>query len=163
MRITLLIFICALFSACFSEGDCLVSATNYMHIQFKKRSNHKLDTSVIFNYIYFGGSDSALGKTQATELLLPVDINNARTNTEFIFQIANSDNSKQQTDTLQVGYTRQGEVITKDCGAYSFYIDLKILKTSFDSAQVKVFSTSLLKDPTGSGIASYAINYQIYF
>src|SRR5574337_2009887 len=68
LRITLLIFICALFSACFSEGDCLVSATNYMHIQFKKRSNHKLDTSVIFNYIYFGGSDSALGKTQATEL-----------------------------------------------------------------------------------------------
>lgn len=159
--------ICALFGSCFNEGDCLITATNLMHIQFKKKSNISLDTFVNFapQSIFFSGTDSVASITVATnELLLPVDIDPSTNATTFYFHRVNPyDSTVLITDTLEVEYSKQTKVISKDCGAYTFYSNLKILNTNLKS--LKVLSTSLIKDPTAGSTApsSYAINYQIYY
>ncbi|MGC4020877.1 MAG: DUF6452 family protein [Cyclobacteriaceae bacterium] len=162
MKLVFPVLLCLLFASCFNEGDCLISATNFIHIQFKKKSNHTVDTLVLFNYIYFVGTDSGISKFQASEILLPVNINADSSSTGYIFQISSLDSTLTENDTLRVSYARQSKVITKDCGAYTFYNDLKITESTFGS-NVKAYSTSLIKDPTTSGFSSYAINYQIYF
>jgi hypothetical protein len=165
MKYLLIILIGGLFASCFNEGDCLVSATNIMYIQFKKKSNHTKDTAVAFAYrpsISLTGTinDSTIRvKPATTGLWLPVDIN--RDTTTFILhRIDPSDTIKPYDDILQVSYIRQSKVISRDCGAYTFFTNLKIQKTSLDSAQIKYFSKSLLKDPTSS---AYAVNLQIFY
>ena len=168
MKYIFLFLICALFASCFNEGDCLITATDIMHVQFKKKSNSALDTLMYFSYhsVSFSGSDTFLiVKPYASELLLPLEINSSTNSTTVIFHRINPDSTIQETDTLQIGYSKQSRVITKDCGAYTFYSNLKILHTNLKSTQIKVFSTSLIKDPTLSSLtpSSYAINYQILY
>jgi len=164
MKFVPLIFITAIFVSCFNQGDCLITATNLMQIQFKKKSNHTLDTIVTFaqQSIVVPGADSVLVVKLATAaLLLPLDINN--NTTTFIFHRINADSSITATDTLQLGYVRQSKIISQDCGAFTYFNDLKFLKTNLDSAQIKFFNTSLLKDPTNSGITAYAVTFQIFY
>ncbi len=164
MKFVLLIFICGLFVSCFDPGDCLISATNLMHIQFKTQRNQHLDTIVTFAYysIEVSGTDSVLRVRPAVaELLLPVDI--SKDTTTFIFHRINADSSVIGTDTLRLGYVRQGKVISPACGAFTYYQNLKILKTNLGSEQIKAFSSSLIKDPTKSDISAYAVNYQIFY
>jgi hypothetical protein len=165
MRVVLFFFICACLASCFSEGDCLISATNYMHIQFRKKSNTALDSAVAMTSIAVSGTDSIFvfkNDTTFHEILLPVDIHNI--STTFIFARQSlTDASVTAVDTMQIGYTPQSKIISKECGAFTFYKDLKILKTNLSSTQIKTLSTSLIKDPTSSGTSAYAINYQIYY
>jgi hypothetical protein len=159
---------CALFASCFNEGDCLITATNIMHIQFKKKSNVTIDTFMNFAYhsISFSGTDTfMIVRPAAHEVLLPIDINSAINSATLIFHRINPDSSIQATDTIQFGFNKQSKVISKDCGAFIFYSDLKILRTNLKSTQIKTYSTSLLKDPTASSVlpSSYAINYQIFY
>ncbi len=162
MKFAVLILIVALFGSCFNEGDCLISATNYMHIQFKKETNIKLDTAVVLDTIHISGTDTVLVINSATkEILLPVDIHS--TTTTFVFQRTNPADSSLAYDTLQVGYTTQSKVIAKDCGAFTYYQNLIVLYKSLKDSQLKIFSTSLIKDPTSSGISAYAVNYQIFY
>ncbi len=162
MKFVVLLLIVGLFGSCFNEGDCLVSATNYMHLQFKKEANHSLDSAVILDTIYISGTDTSLVFNSATSaVLIPLDIHNATTT--FIFQRTNPLDSTLAYDTLQVGYATRSKVIAKDCGAFTYYQNLAILKTNLREAQIKIYSTSLLKDPTSSGISAYAVNYQIFY
>lgn len=168
MKYIFLFLICALFASCFNEGDCLITATNIMHIQFKKKSNSAIDTTIHFAYqsISFSGTDTFAIVRQAHEVLLPIDISSSTNSATIIFHRINiADTTIQVTDTLEIGYLKQSKVISKDCGAYTFYSNLKILKTNLKSTQIKTFSTSLIKDPTASSVAtsSYAINYQILY
>lgn len=165
MRVVLLFIIGACVAGCFSEGDCLISATNYMHIQFKKKTNTALDSAVAMTSIAVSGTDSIFvfkNDTTFHEILIPVDIHNVSTTFVFARQSL-TDASVTAMDTLQVGYIPQSKIISKNCGAYTFYQNLKILKTSLSASQIKTFNTSLLKDPTSSGAAAYAINYQIFY
>src|SRR5882672_6558322 len=87
MKYALLIAMGLLFWSCFNEGDCLVTATNFMYLQFKKKSNHNLDTAVAFESILISGANGYLkfkNDTLITAIILPVDINND--NTTFTFQ-----------------------------------------------------------------------------
>ena len=162
MKFAALGLICVLLGSCLNDGNCLITATNYMHIQFKKESNSKLDTLVNLTTIFVSGAnpDSILKINSATnEILLPVNIHSNATT--FIFNYENSSTS----DTLQVGYTTQSKIIAKECGAFTYYQNLKILYTKL---KVKAFSTSLLTDPTlyvaGSiNYQAYAVNYQIFY
>jgi len=133
-----------------------------MHIQFKKASNNKLDTAVNLTTIFVSGAspDSILKINAAVnEILLPVNIHSNATT--FIFNYENSSTP----DTLQVGYTTQSKIIAKDCGAFTYYQNLRILYTKL---KLKAFSASLLTDPTlyvaGSiNYQAYAVNYQIFY
>ena len=165
MRIVLLLFIGGAFASCFNEGDCLITATNYMHWQFRKKSNTAADSSVAFTSLIVSGTDSIVlfkNDTVFHEILLPLDIHQATTTYIFPRQSL-TDSLVTAVDTIQVGYTPQSKVISRDCGAYTFYKDLTILKTSLSKTQIKTVSTSLIKDPTSSAISAYAINYQILY
>lgn len=152
--------------SCFNDGNCLITATNFMHIQFKSQ-NTKLDSALDLTTIYVSGTDSILVVNAAEkEILLPLDIHS--NTTTFVLQRTNSSNTLSGSDTLTVGYSAQSKVIAKDCGAFTYYRDLRILYTNLKDSQIKVFSTSLLTDPTlytaGSvNTQAYAVNYQIFY
>jgi len=161
MKYAVLILICVLFGSCLNDGNCLITATNYIHVQFKKESN-KLDTLVDLTTISVSGTDPdssiLIINSSTKEILLPLDIHSNKTT--FIFNYKNSS----PPDTLQVGYTAQSKVIAKDCGAFTYYQNLNVLQSSLEDSQIKVFSTSLLKDPTiGNSYSAYAVNYQIFY
>ena len=164
MKYAFLIVIGLVFWSCFNEGDCLVTATNNMYVQFKRTSDHTLDTALAVDSILISGA-SRTGywklphDTLITGIVLPVDINN-NTTTFIIHRKSIVDTTVTATDTLQVGYRGQSRVISRDCGAFMYYSDLKILKTNIDSVRIKKLSTSLVKDPTSS---AYAVNYQIFY
>lgn len=157
MRYIFAFFVGVLVIGCFSEGDCLVTATNQLHIQLKKRTNSAKDTAVTFNSITLSGVAQISGTVTLQEFLLPLNIKSD--STLIIFNRANSS----KPDSILLGYSRQSKVITKDCGAYTYFQNLKILKTNLDSTQFKVFHTLLLKDPTSTAVTAYAINYQILY
>lgn len=157
MKYVFLLFIGGLAIGCFSEGDCLVTATNQLHIQLKKRTNSAKDTTVTFNSITISGAGIIAKNVSIQEFLLPLNIKSD--STLLIFNRANST----KPDSILLGYDRQSKVITKECGAYTYFQNLKILKTNLDSAQFKVYHTALLKDPTSIAVTAYAINYQILY
>jgi hypothetical protein len=164
MKFAVFLLIGVLFGSCFNDGNCIITATNYMHIQFKKETT-KTDSALDLTTIYISGADSILAVNAATkEILLPLDIHHPTT--LFILQRSNAAKSGLVSDTLLVGYTAQSKVITKECGAFTYYRDLKILYAN--RKDIKAFSTSLLTDPTlyvaGSvNYQAYAVNYQIFY
>jgi hypothetical protein len=157
MKYIFAFFVGGLILGCFSEGDCLITATNQLHIQFKKRSNSAKDTIVAFNSITISGGGTASTITPTSGILLPLNIKSD--STLIVFDRTNSS----APDSILLGYDRQSKVITKDCGAYTYFMNLRVLKRSLDSTQIKVFNKVLLKDPTGTAITAYALNYQILF
>lgn len=94
------------------------------------------------------------------DILLPLNI--ASDSTEFIFKRVAKDNSI-VSDTFRVGYVRQNKVISKDCGAYTFYQSLKIRKTNLASDQIKIMANYLEKNPSSTANTAYVINYQIFY
>jgi hypothetical protein len=157
MKYVFAFFVVGLVMGCFSEGDCLITATNQLHIQLKKRSNTAKDTLMTFNSISISGGGTSAVSAPISEFLLPLNIKSD--STLLVFSRANASSP----DSILLGYTRQSKIITKDCGAYTYFQNLKILKTNLDSTQFKVFHTILLKDPTSSAITAYALNYQILY
>jgi len=139
-----------------------------MHIQFKKLSNSK-DSAILLNTVQISGvSKDSIPPVNAkvTEILIPIDIHD--TTTIFILQRTNPADSTTHYDTLQVGYTAQTKVIAKDCGAFTYYQNLKVLSSNLKDSQIKAFSTSLLTDPTlyvagSANYQAYAVNYQIFY
>jgi hypothetical protein len=159
MRILLFFVACLVLSGCFTQGDCLVSATNMMRIQFKKK-NTKSDTSISITAIEISGTDSILVPVSAlTELAIPVN-GRADTTRFIIHRVKATDNSITGVDTLTIQYNIQGSVATPDCGAFTYYQNLKILKFSRGDSLINAFNRNLAKDPTSQ---VYAINYWIYF
>ncbi len=160
MRYIFPIIIFVLFSSCFSEGDCLVTATNQMYIQLKKKSAPTTDTLIYFLNIQVSGTDSVFKFTSSTaSLLLPLNIK--RDTTSFIFQRVNPLDSSQviPADTFRVSYTRLTKVLGKNCGAYQFYQNLNPVKVS-RSLSVKDYNNFLIKNPSTQ---QNALNYQLFF
>jgi len=164
-------FICVLFASCFSEGDCLITATNYVRIQFKKKENNAQDTVVTFAYhsVNIEGQATSLRYAATSQILLPLNTDQDSASTTFIlYRIKATDSTNvKATDTLRLGYTKQTKVISKDCGAFTFYQNLKVLKlnTTGDSIGINTISKNCLKDPTGAAnsYTSYAVNFQIFY
>lgn len=159
MRIILLFVVCAVMSSCFTQGDCLVSATNLMRIQFKKK-NTTTDTAVTITYIEISGTDTLLSDSAAVSgLLLPLN-GKADTTRFIIHRIKASDPTVRGTDTLTVKYNVQGSVATSDCGAYTYYQNLQLIRFNRGDSLLKFYNRNLAKDPTSQ---EYAINLWIYF
>lgn len=160
MKYIFLLFIAmVLVSSCYNEGDCLITSTNNMYIHFSKRSNHAIDSALFIDTVFVSGSDTVqIYNSSLTVLLLPVDINHDTT--MFVIKHTNSTKTVFASDTLKVAYIRQSKVITKACGAYTFFNGLKMVKTNLEDSQIKPYSTSLIYDPTSS---AYALNYQIFY
>ncbi|MBS1980815.1 MAG: hypothetical protein JST74_06555 [Bacteroidetes bacterium] len=154
------VFILVLFSSCFSEGDCLVTATNQMYIQLKKKSATTTDTLINFKFIRVSGTDSIFKFASSTaSLLLPLDVK--RDTTSYVFYRRNPLDTSQllPPDTFNVSYKRATKVLGKDCGAYLFYQNLNAVKIS-KSFSVKLYNNFLIKNPSNQ---QYALNYQLFF
>jgi len=160
MKYAGLLLICVILGSCLNDGNCLITATNNMHLQFKTHRDNKTDTTIYIDTVFISGTDSVLVvKAAVKEILIPLDIHS--NTTTFIFQYPNA-----TSNTLQLSYTGQTKIIAKDCGAFTYYQNLKVLYpgTNFKETQIKEFSTSLLKDPTvGNTPSAYAVNYQIFY
>lgn len=162
----LLLFV--LMTACFDQPDCLVTATNTLQIVLYKQERHSKDTAISFASIRVSGSDSVYydstvtGRTTNNILYLPIDPRH--TSTTYLLSryviVNDSTVAKGPTDTLVVDYSMQSKVISTECGAYTYFKDLHVLKSTFTDEQIKILNASLLYDPTTQ---KYATNLQIFY
>jgi len=124
VRIFGVLVLLILAGACLDERDCLIKSTNQVKIQFKnlknKNKNIKLDSVEVVGLGYFYPTTDSI-----SSLALPV----SPVMDEATFTFYYYNNAK----VLRVGYLTQAEVISAECGAFTNYIDLQVINTSFDS------------------------------
>ena len=130
-------------SSCLDDPDCVRTADTALVISFKRLSDNKADTAIVYN-ISAAGTDSIFYKTEPDELdtligtaLLSVNPYAEETLFTFFFRAG-------VERTLRVGYKSQAKFISEECGSERNQFDLTILETQFDSVRVvnPVLSTS---------------------
>ncbi|HEY5824400.1 MAG TPA: hypothetical protein VIT44_08545 [Cyclobacteriaceae bacterium] len=152
-----------LFSSCFDKGDCLITNSTLINIDFKKKTNSSLDTAIRFTSIEIIGSDTVLYSDDTKkhqQVNLPVDP--FQTEAGFIFHYPDSirmvdnknDTIKFKSDTLKFSYRNETVILNSDCPALTYQKDLIISKTTHDSTLIRVINNQLLKD---------AINFEILY
>ena len=123
-------------SSCLDDPDCVRTADTALVISFKRLSDSKADTIILFN-ISADGTDSIFYKsTEPDELdtlngsaLLSVNPYAEETLFTFLFPLG-------LQKTMRVGYRSQARFISEECGSERNQIDLTILETQFDSVRV---------------------------
>jgi len=159
---TLLVGIVVLLcSSCYDKGDCLITNSPLINIEFKKRTNSSLDTAIRFTSIEIMGTDSILF-TNDTIKLVSLPVNPFKTETGFIFHYQDSirtidkitDTLKFTSDTLRFTYRNETIILNSDCPAQAYQKDVTISKATHDSTLIRVINTQLLKD---------ALNFQILY
>jgi len=147
-------------ASCFNEPDCIVTATTSIKIDFKQTKTDKttliksvVDSALILNYVKVTGIDTSYltNKTTAT-VTLPINPKE-KTITYYLFRKSAS-GATTRLDSIKFSFSEEGRVIAPKCGAYTFFLDLKVVQTSFSQTQYKITSTRLLKNTT---------NVQVYF
>jgi 3D (Asp-Asp-Asp) domain-containing protein len=137
---------------CFDQGDCLITATNLMQVKLLTKTDRK-ENKIKFNSVTVSGSTSILYKDQETgTLLLPV--NPGQGSTTFTLNYGTT------VSVITVTYSEETRVIAVDCGAFTYYKDLKISSTDFEEGNIKLVNTLLLHDVSTQ---AYANNVEIYF
>ncbi len=142
MRFLLPALIILLFSACLSQPDCLVTASNFVRIDLKRTDTNAVNT-VKFIVIRVQGTDTLFYQGQSvSSLVLPV--NPVMDLTTFYFKYkSNPDTTVVKNDSLTLSYVRQYKVISTDCGGYIYYSGLKVSYYSFAN-EPKVVNPQLL-------------------
>lgn len=147
-------------ASCFNEPDCIVTATSSIKIDFKQTKTDKItllksvvDSALVLKYVNVTGIDTAYVKNRiSATLTLPINPK-TKTITYYLFRQSVSGAST-RLDSIQFSFAEEGRVIAPKCGAYTFFLDLKVVQTSFSQTQYKITSTRLLKNTT---------NVQVYF
>jgi hypothetical protein len=148
VRFLLACIIIILLSECFSQPDCLVTATNSVRISLKRTDSDSVNT-VAFSMIKVSGTDTIFYKnTKASTLTLPV--NPAQLQTTFTFQYRSKpDTTIVKLDSVKLSYTTQKIIISPECGGYLYYSNLSVLSTSFVN-QPKVVNSQLSTSATNN-------------
>ncbi len=136
-------FVLLIVSACLDDADCLRSADNALVISFKKLSDGKADTVILYN-ISALGADSIFYKSSEPDELDTLNgsallaVNPYATETLFTFSFDGEDK------TLKVGYKNETRFVSEECGSERVQYNLTILETQFDSVRVvnRLLSTS---------------------
>jgi hypothetical protein len=128
-----------LLTCCLNEPDCIITSTNLVKIYFKKDS--KTTREITFDKINVSGltKDFYAGQ-KVTSVELPVDPVEIKSTFTFFFE--------GRTETMLLTYSKQAEVISAPCGAYTNYSDLFVSETSFDS--LRITNNQLLIDATSN-------------
>jgi hypothetical protein len=151
----LLFLLTLLFGAsCFNEPDCIITASTAIKIDFKQTKTNITtliksveDSLVIVTYAKVLGIDTAyVSNKRVASLTLPINPK-VKTITYFINRRSLS-GATTRLDSIQFSFAEESRVIAPKCGAYTFFLDLKVLQTSFSQTQYKVTSTRLLKNTT---------------
>lgn len=110
-------------TGCLDEQDCIITSTNLVKINFKIDSKTarvisftKINVSGLTKDFYSGASVSSL------QLPVSPDDNEATFTFEF----------EGRTETMHLTYTRQSEVVSPSCGAFTNYSGLSVSESSFE-------------------------------
>jgi hypothetical protein len=140
--------------SCFNEPDCIVTASTSIKFDFKQTKTDKttlvkslVDSALILTSVRVSGIDTAyISNKTATSITLPIDPK-LKTITYYINRRSQSGAST-RLDSIKFSFSEESRVIAPKCGAYTFFLDLKIVQTSFSQTQYKLTSTRLLKNTT---------------
>lgn len=130
-----ILFVMIIVSSCLDDPDCVRTADTALVINFKRLSDNKADTVILYS-ISAVGTDSIFYKsTEPDELdtlngsaLLSVNPYADETLFKFLFPL--------EQKTLRVGYKSVTRFISEECGSERNQYDLTILETQFDSVRV---------------------------
>ena len=110
-------------TGCLDEQDCIITSTNLVKINFKIDSKTarvitftKINVSGLTKDFYSGASVSSV------QLPVSPDDNEATFTFEF----------EGRTETMHLTYTRQSEVVSTSCGAFTNYSGLSVSESSFE-------------------------------
>jgi hypothetical protein len=144
LRAVLFILMVLVFFGCYEQTDCLINNTNALKIAFKGKTLGK-DTTVTFISIRELKTPGNLyTNTGVSSVSIPLQIKDSTTTVIFYY----TEKSKPVSDTLTVSYLNQTRVISTDCGAYLYQLDVAVLKTDFE--KVRVTSSVLLTTVTNN-------------
>lgn len=114
-------------AGCLNEPDCIITSTNLVKIYFKKDS--KTAREITFNKINVSGlTKDFYTQQKVTSVELPVNPQDIKSTFTFYFE--------GRTETIFLTYSKQAEVISAPCGAYTNYSDLFVSESSFDSLRI---------------------------
>jgi hypothetical protein len=128
----------ALLWSCFDEGNCLVSFTDKVIVNFKNGEDGKPATISMDSITVDGISLLNYEAKELTKVELPVNPHSITSS--FIFYFPST------ADTLVLAYHREAVILTTDCGAANYITGLSIEST--DLEDVRIVGTKLLKDVT---------------
>ncbi|MBI3218821.1 MAG: hypothetical protein HYZ44_04860 [Bacteroidetes bacterium] len=159
-RILLFLMMILVGASCFNEPDCIVTATTSIKMDFKQTKTDKttllksvVDSALILKYVKVSGITSDYMKDSTTSTVtLPINPKE-KTITYYLFRQSKS-GATTRLDSIKFSFSEESRVIAPKCGAYTFFLDLKVVQTSFGQTQYKITSTRLLKNTT---------NVQVYF
>jgi tetrahydromethanopterin S-methyltransferase subunit F len=162
-RLLLFLLVLLFGVSCFNEPDCLITASSAIKIDFRQTKTNPttlvrsvVDSALVFNSVFVSGIDTAYIKYRAnqtfTSVTLPVD---PRVKTiKYVFNIRSTSGVITRKDSLEFSYASESIVIAPRCGAYTYFLDLKVTNTNYDSTRYRIVSSRLLKSTT---------NVQVFF
>jgi hypothetical protein len=122
VRIVQVISAIFLLTGCLSEPDCIITSTNLVKIGFKRDS--KTSREITFTKINVSGLTKDFYAGQNVSFVqLPVDPD--KTEVTFTFDFEG------RTETMHLTYSKQSQVISPSCGAFTNYSDLYVSESSF--------------------------------
>jgi hypothetical protein len=130
VRLLLSVIIILLVSACLSQPDCLVTATNDVKISLKRTDSDSVNT-VKFLIVRVSGTDTLFYKNHI-ESVLTLPVNPGILKTTFVFEYKSKpDTSIVKKDSVTLTYATQYFVVSPECGGYAYFSNLAVSSTSF--------------------------------
>ncbi len=141
MRLLLVGILFLMLSACLSEPDCIITATNNVKISFKKATSDSVNF-VKFVSITISGTDSVISniKDSVSSLNLPADPHRVLTTFKFQYKSKVNAVTVVKTDSVTLSYVIQNVIVSPSCGGYVYYVDLAVASTSFAIIPKVVFN-----------------------
>jgi hypothetical protein len=162
-RLFLFVLLILFSMSCFNEPDCIVTATTAIKIDFKQTKINSttqvrstVDSAVVFTSIMVSGIDTAYIKYKAnqtfTSVTLPIDPRLATV--KYIFTIQSTSGAITRKDSIEFSYASESSVLAPSCGAYTYFLDLKVTDTNYEETKYRIVNNRLLKNTT---------NVQVFF
>lgn len=143
MRIVQFIALIFVFSGCLNEPDCIITSTNLVKIYFKKDS--KTPWEITFSKINVSGLTKDFYAGQKVSFVeLPVNPGDVESTFTFYFE--------KRVETIHLTYTKQTQVISASCGAFTNYSNLEVTDpyTTFELNNIKIINNQLLLNATSN-------------
>lgn len=141
--VVILVYVfCAFCYACAPDPVCL-EATPEVKLSFLKEvyadtdsATFINDTTIAFVEVTALGTDSIF-VVQDTTFSLTLPLNAAASQVEYFFKTVDIfEMSGEVTNTLQVAYLREQQLVSEDCGPIQLYGELELISGTFDSVAI---------------------------
>jgi hypothetical protein len=157
-RILVFVILIVLAASCFGEPDCIITATSTIKIDFKQNKINPttkvksvVDTALIFTSIWVSDIDTAyLQNKQLSTVTLPLNPNKKLVT--YTFNIRSSSGIRKRTDSIKFSFASESRVIGPACGAFTYFLDLKVTATNYDSLQYTIVNTRMLKNTSNAQV-----------